>query len=274
MESEGLMFDSTDFLKSTSPVLEYAEFSPPHADSFPSPRRRVSPTYSAALPDSDSDSNPETVESDFLLPSAPDFVFEQFFGPSEPSVALPDSLALHESLAVPDSSALRECFVKIPKVNLSVAECSVKISKFNSFPSRGVYPEQAKQLRNEFFPGKNSINTEDIENKLNSNQKFAKFFSDLENHKKKLGSKGTRSAKLQAMATIQMVVRGQSEGQAVIPQNVKSWFKNNIEKGGLKDYKKLNSQNPEFLENYNFMLQRYHNNKNTTDTAIRRILDE
>ena len=68
-----------------------------------------------------------------------------------------------------------------------------------------------------------------------------------------------------------MVVKGQSEGQNVIPLKVNSWFKNNIEKGELKNYRRLNGQNPEFLENYNFMLQRY---INVTDTSIRRLLDE
>ena len=161
-----------------------------------------------------------------------------------------------------------------PTASLALPECSVIISKLNCFPLRGLYPEQANQIKNEFFPGKNSIDTEDIEKKINSNTKFAKFFNDLKNHKKNLGSKVVRSFKLQAMATIRMVVKGQSEGQKVIPLKVKSWFRNNIEKGQLKNYKKLNSQNPEFVENYNFMLQRYNNNTNTTDTAIRRILDE
>ena len=66
-----------------------------------------------------------------------------------------------------------------------LSECSIEVRHLNSFPERGVYPHQASRIRNEFFPGKTSVTMDDVNSEIDKNPKFAHFFKDLVDHKKK-----------------------------------------------------------------------------------------
>ena len=173
---------------------------------------------------------------------------------------------------------IKECGVKIKRLSCSPAttsssRCTVNIIKFDSFPeSGGVYPHQAAKLKNDFFPGRNDINSEDIKKKRDESQEFAAFFNDLVEHKKRQGNKGTRTFYEQAIITIKLVIKGQSGGKKVIPQKVKNYFKNNVN-GTLKNFKIENKDDPEFIQNYQIVRENCKDD-NTADTTIRRFLEK
>ena len=173
---------------------------------------------------------------------------------------------------------IKECGVKIKRLSCSPAttsssRCTVNIIKFDSFPeSGGVYPHQAAKLKNDFFPGRNDINSEDIKKKRDESQEFAAFLNDLVEHKKRQGNKGTRTFYEQAVITIKLVIKGQSGGKKVIPQKVKNYFKNNVN-GTLKNFKIENKDDPEFIQNYQIVRENCKDD-NTADTTIRRFLEK
>ena len=113
---------------------------------------------------------------------------------------------------------------------------------------------------------------DDVNSEIDKNPKFAKFFKDLVDHKKKQEKKVSRDVENQALATISMVVRCQSGGRKVIPETVKLYFQNNVT-GSFKVFKKENKDDPDFVANYNLMLERYRHNTNLSDKQKRNLCD-